>query len=307
MDVWSDIKATFKNGSVTTRLIYLNLGVFILLRISMAIFSLFNISVPLLNWLALPSDIQSLLLKPWTLISYMFLHYNFIHILFNMLWLYWFGKIFLNYFDEKKMLGLYFIGGIAGGLLYIAAYNIFPAFENIAASGILLGASASILAIVIAVATYAPNLALHLFPISAFTGPIKLKWIALVSVISYIIGINSTNAGGNIAHLGGALWGYLYMAQLKNGKDISAKFNEWLYSLKNIVQSVFTKKSKIHVSYKRNDTQHMTDRQYNKKKKEEQEHINYILDKIARSGYDSLTKKEKEALFTMGNNKGKPN
>jgi membrane associated rhomboid family serine protease len=307
MDIFSEIKNTFRQGSLTTRLIYVNLSVFLVLRILLVLFSLFNVDVPLVYWLALPSDVASVLMRPWTLFTYMFLHYNFIHILFNLLWLYWFGKIFLGYFDEKKMLGLYILGGFTGGILYIAAYNIFPAFETVTASGMLLGASASIISIVIATAVYAPNLSLHLFPISAFFGPIKIIWIAIASIIIYIIGIGGSNAGGNIAHLGGAIWGYLYIMQLKKGNDISAKFNFWVYHFFESAKKIFSKKNRMHVSYKRNETQRMTDLQYNKKKKAEQESINHVLDKIAKSGYDSLSKEEKEMLFRMGNRNGKPN
>ena len=304
MDIWGEIKQAFKQGSIITRLIYINIAVFLTVRIVMVLFTLFKVDFQLLEWLALPSSIGVLVTRPWTLITYMFLHYNFIHILFNLLWLYWFGKIFLMYFDEKKLLGTYFIGGLAGGILYIAAYNIFPAFENIAQSGILLGASASIIAIVVASAVYAPNYSMHLFPISALFGPIKIIWIAAVSVLIYFLGITGNNAGGNIAHMGGALWGFLYISQLKKGNDFMGKFNNWLFS----IESFFRKKSKMRVSYRRASTQKMTDWEYNKKKKAEKENINEILDKIGKSGYESLTKKEKEILFKMGNNRrGKPN
>lgn len=302
MDIWGEIKQTFKNGSIVTRLIYINLAVFLSLRIVLVIFSLFNIDALILPWLALPSSFGQLLTRPWTLLTYMFLHYDFIHILFNILWLYWFGKIFLSYFDEKKLLGIYLIGGFSGGLLYMLAYNIFPAFETVASVGLLLGASASIIAIVVATAVYAPNLSLHLFPISALIGPVKLAWIALFSIFIYFIGITGNNAGGNIAHLGGALWGFLYMMQLKKGSDITARFNEFAYHIDNF----FKRRNRLKVSYRRNPSQRNPDWEYNKKQKVEKENINEILDKIAKSGYDSLSKKEKEVLFKMGG-KGKPN
>lgn len=303
MDIWGEIKQTFKQGSMLTRIIYVNLAVFLLLRIVMVIFTLFNVEVPLIEWLALPSDLNVLITRPWTLVTYMFLHYSFLHILFNLLWLYWFGQIFLMYFDEKKLLGTYLLGGLAGGIVYILAYNIFPAFENITQSGMLLGASASIIAIVVACAVYSPNLTVNLLLISSIFGPIKIVWIAIASIVIYFIGITGTNAGGNLAHLGGALWGYLYMMQLKKGKDISAKFNQFVYNFKN----PFPRKQKMRVTYRNSSFQQMTDWEYNKKKKAEKENINVILDKIAKSGYDSLSAKEKEILFKMGNSKGKPN
>lgn len=303
MDIWSEIKQTFKKGSTITRLIYINLAVFLTVRIVMVFFALFKVDISLLEWLALPSDIATLATRPWTLITYMFLHYSFLHILFNMLWLYWFGKIFMMYFDEKKLLGLYVLGGIAGGVLYVMAYNIFPAFTEIAQSGMLLGASASIIAIVIASAIHAPNLTVNLMLISSIFGPIKIIWIAIASLLIYFIGITGTNAGGNIAHLGGALWGFIYMNQLKKGKDITARFNSFLYN----IGDVFHRKGKMRVTYRRNSTQTMSDWEYNKKKRTEKENINDILDKIAKSGYDSLSKTEKEVLFRMGNKNGKPN
>ncbi|MBN1926209.1 MAG: rhomboid family intramembrane serine protease [Prolixibacteraceae bacterium] len=300
MDIWGEIKNTFKHGSVVTRLIYLNLAVFLLIRLIYVFFFLFKKDPGLLEWLALPSDIGLLIYRPWTLVTYMFLHYDFIHILFNLLWLYWFGKMFLMYFDEKKLLGLYFLGGLAGGILYVAAYNLLPVFTE---SSILLGASASIIAIVIATAVYAPNYSINLFLISSIFGPIKLIWIAIISVIIYVLGITGSNAGGNIAHLGGAIWGFVYMLQLKKGKDLTSGFNKFLFNL----GEYFKPKKRMRVTHRGNSTQRMTDWEYNKKKNIEKESINDILDKIGKSGYDSLTKREKEILFKMGNRKGKPN
>lgn len=305
MDIWGEIKQTFKQGSVITRLIYINIAVFLLVRIAMVFLDLLKVEFSIIEWLALPSNIDTLLTRPWTLITYMFLHINVIHILFNLLWLYWFGKIFMNYFDEKKLLGTYFLGGITGGVLYILAYNVFPVFENIAQSGVLLGASASIIAIVVATAVYSPNYALQLFPISAFIGPVKIIWIAAITVLLSFIDMAGNNGGGNIAHIGGAIWGFLYIKQLKKGNDFMKRFNNWLFS----IEKLFQRKNKMRVSYRRESAQRMSDWDYNKKKKIEKENINEILDKIGKSGYDSLSKREKEILFRMGNKggNGKPN
>jgi membrane associated rhomboid family serine protease len=303
MDIWAEIKNTFKHGSVLTRLIYVNLAVFLVIRILYVFFYLFKVEVNLIGWLALPSDISQLAFRPWTLITYMFLHFDFLHILLNVLWLYWFGKIFLMYFDERKLMGIYLMGGILGGVLYILAYNLFPAFADIAQSGMLMGASASIIAIVVAAAVYVPNLSVNLLLISSIFGPIKIIWIALISLLIYFISITGSNAGGNIAHLGGALWGFIYMSQLKHGRDFMKGFNNLLFSLGGI----FKRKNKMRVTYRNNQTQRMTDWDYNKKKKTEKENINEILDKISKSGYDSLSKHEKEILFKMGNTKGKSN
>ena len=150
MDILNDIKASFREGSVITRLIYVNLAVFLTFRIIYVLLFLAGKQLPLIEWFELPSGFSRLIIQPWSLITYMFLHFDFIHILFNLLVLYWFGRIFLDYYDQRQLLGLYFIGGLSGGLFYIIAYNIFPAFQQVVASSFLLGASASIIAILVA-------------------------------------------------------------------------------------------------------------------------------------------------------------
>lgn len=289
MNVWNEIKMTFKHGSIITQLIYVNLAVFLVIRVIYVFFYMFNVDFDLLKWLALPSSLRELAYRPWTLFTYMFLHFNFLHILFNLLWLHWFGNIFLTYFDEKKLLGTYIMGGLLGGIAYVLAYNFIPAFT--ATSSILLGASASIIAIVVASALYAPNLQINILLISSLFGPIKIIWIALISVALYFIGISGSNAGGNIAHLGGALWGFVYMWQLKRGRDIIAPFNRFLSSFGSLFR-----RRKLKVTY-RNNVGSMSDWEYNARRKKEKEAMNEILDKIGKSGYESLTKREKEILF----------
>ncbi|MGQ8338150.1 rhomboid family intramembrane serine protease [Sunxiuqinia sp. A32] len=289
MSILDEIKESFRKGSVLTRLIYVNLGVFLFVRIANVFFFLLNQDFSLLNWLALPADIHALAAKPWTLITYMFLHFGFLHILFNLLWLYWLGKIFLFYFDERKLLGVYLLGGIFGGLFFLGAYNLFPAFTDVIAFSQLMGASASIIAIVIAVSVWAPNHTINLL----FIGPIKLKYVALISLFMYVIGISSSNAGGNLAHLGGAFWGLVYALQYRKGKDMSKGINKLIDSLAKL----FKPKQRIQVSYKNTNAD---DIEYNRKKNIQQEEINQVLEKISKSGYDSLTKEEKELLFKMG-------
>ncbi len=288
MNIADEIKESFRKGSVLTRLIYINIGVFLLVRIINVFFFLLNQEFSLLNWLALPADVHQLALKPWTLVTYMFLHFSFLHILFNILWLYWMGKIFLFYFDEKKLLGVYLLGGLAGGIFFLAAYNLFPAFSSSVVFSQLLGASASVLAIIAAVATYAPNHTINLM----FIGQVKMKYLALFSIILYVIGIASSNAGGNLAHLGGAAFGFLFALSYRRGNDIT----RWTTSGVNAFAKLFKPRQKIKVSYRgQND-----DMEYNRQKNLKQEEINRVLDKISKSGYDSLTKEEKELLFKMG-------
>ena len=287
MSIIDEIKKSFKSGSVLTKLIYVNLAVFLAVRIIGVFISLLQINTgfSLVTWLAVPADINNLIFKPWTVFTYMFLHQDFLHILFNMLWLYWFGQIFLTRFDNKKLLSVYIVGGLAGAALFILSFNVFPLFSQAVPVSIALGASASVMAIVIAISVYIPNHKIHLM----FFGPVALKYIAVFSIILDVLSIASSNAGGHIAHLGGALFGYLYISQLRKGKNITKGFDRFM----DKVFSFFKPREKFKVTYKRS----MTDYEYNQSKATKQANIDTILDKIAKSGYDSLSKKEKEILF----------
>ena len=292
MNLFDEIKESFKEGSALTRLIYINLAVFLLFRLSHVLFYLGGsgdfFQGWVLEWFALPANFESLASRPWTLLTYMFLHFDFLHILFNVLWLYWMGQIFLGYFSQAKLISIYILGGIAGGLFYVAGYNLFPAFSHMVADSRLLGASASVIAIVTALAVYAPNHTIHLM----FIGPVRMKYLALASVLLYIIGISSSNAGGNLAHLGGALWGVIYILQLRRGIDMG----KWISTLISGSKKLFAPKPKVKVSYKRPGDEI----EYNRQKNRDQLRMNEILEKISKSGYDALSKEEKEILFRMG-------
>ncbi len=294
--IWDGIKDSFKEGSNLTRLIYINFGVFLIVKIVGVLTFLFNLEtsqVPfLVYWLSVPAETSALLGRPWTVFTYMFLHEGFLHILMNMLWLFWFGRIFLSYLDQKKLLSIYLIGGLTGAATYIFAYNLFPVFESALFGSYALGASASVMAVVLATVIYVPNHVIHL----VFIGPVKIKYIALFFIVTDVLSIADGNAGGHLAHLGGAFYGWLFISQLRKGKDISSGFN----SLMNSFFGLF-KKRKMKVSYK--NTQKMDDKEYNKAKKQNQEHLDAILEKIAKSGYDSLSKEEKEILFKSSNQK----
>lgn len=288
MNLWQEIKESFREGSALTRLIYINLGVFLVIRLLNVVYFLSGAPFPFLDWLALPADFGQLASRPWTLITYMFLHFDFLHILFNLLWLFWMGQIFMGYFDQKKLVAVYLLGGITGGLFYVAGYNSFPVFNQIVSDSRLLGASASVIAIVTALAFHAPNHSLNLM----FIGPVKMKYIALFSVVMYVIGISSSNAGGNLAHIGGAFFGMIYILQLKRGIDSG----RWLTSLFEGIRKRVAARPKVKVSY-RNTSDEI---EYNRLKNQEKERMNEILEKISKSGYDSLSKDEKEILFRMG-------
>jgi len=286
MTIFDEIKESFKEGSALTRLIYINLGIFILIRLLNVFYFLAGEQLLFLDWLALPADFSLLANRPWTLISYMFLHFDFLHILFNLLWLYWMGQIFIDYFDERKLISVYLFGGLCGGLFYVFGYNSFPVFSQMVVDSRLLGASASVIAIATALAVHAPNHALNLM----FIGPVKMKYIVLFSVIMYVIGISSTNAGGNLAHIGGAVWGVIYILQLRRGIDPG----KWLAQL--FKNKSFSRRSKVKVSFRKP----ANDIEYNRIKNQDQARMNEILEKISKSGYDSLSKEEKEILFRMG-------
>ena len=288
MNIYDEIKESFKEGSALTRLIYINLGLFLLIRMANVFYFLAGTPFPFLDWLALPADFGTLASRPWTLITYMFLHFDFLHILFNLLWLFWMGRIFLGYFDQGKLITIYLLGGITGGLFYVGGYNLFPVFSRIVVDSRLLGASASVIAIVTALAMHAPNHTLHLL----FIGPVKMKYIALFSVLMYVIGISSTNAGGNLAHLGGAFWGVVYVLQLRRGIDPGKGINLLLSGLKK----PFAPKMNVKVTYRKP----VDDFEYNQLKNQDKTRMDEILEKISKSGYDSLSKEEKEILFRMG-------
>lgn len=288
MNVFDEIKESFRQGSALTRLIYINLGLFLLIRLTNVLYFLAGKEFPFLDWLALPADFGLLASRPWTLITYMFLHFDFLHILFNLLWLFWMGQIFLGYFNQAKLVTIYLLGGITGGLFYVTGYNSFPIFAQIVTDSRLLGASASVIAILTALAVYVPNHTIHLM----FIGPVRMKYIALFSVLMYVIGISSSNAGGNLAHLGGACWGVLSILLLRRGIDPSVGLGKMFAGVKN----PFAPKSKVKVSYRKP----VDDIEYNRMKNQDRARMNEILDKISKSGYDSLSKEEKEILFRMG-------
>jgi len=292
MGISDQIKDTFRQGSNLIKLVYINAAVFLFIKIFQVLAFLFGFSgvtEVALQWLAVPADLGTLITRPWTLFTYMFLHEGFLHILFNLLWLYVFGRIFLMYLSQKRLVSVYLVGGLSGAVLYILAFNIFPAFQQMVPLSIALGASASVMAIVLAISVYVPNFSINLLLI----GNVKLKYIAIFVVVLDILSIPSSNSGGHIAHLGGALFGYLYIAQLRKGRNITRSFDRVMDNL----FAMFKPRPKFRVTHKRP----MNDVEYNKWKVRHQEQIDHILEKIAKNGYESLTKEEKEILFKQGN------
>lgn len=284
--IFTNLKRTFQSGNILAKLIYINVGVFVLIRLAGIVLLLFNLpGAPFLPYLQFPSSPELFLFRPWTIITYMFTHFDFLHILFNMLWLYWFGGLFLSFFSERQLGGLYVLGGVAGALLFMLAYNIFPYFREMAPYSLLMGASASVMAVVFAVSFYKKDLEIGLF----LVGRIRLIYLALFTFLIDLLAITSNNAGGHIAHIGGALFGIWFAARIKQGKDLTAPVNraiDWVVNLGK-------RKPKMKVTYRRQET----DYEYNARKQREGADLDAILDKLKRSGYESLTAEEKKRLF----------
>ena len=295
-----NLREVFLGRNALSRLLLINIVVFIFISIARLIIFLFhadptwdeaNTVSRIAYWLSVPASPHELLLRPWTVLTYMFLHENLLHIFFNMLVLYFGGRIFSEYLGGKKLTVTYLIGGLAGAVLYIAAFNIFPVFSDVVEHSVALGASASVLAILVAIATFIPNYTVSLL----FLGRIKLKYIAIIFVAIDILSIEKSNPGGHLAHLGGAIWGFAYILMLKKGVDVAKIFPPIGRFFKNL----FKRRPKMRVSYSKKP---LTDDEYNTLKAERQKKTDAILDKIARSGYESLTKEEKELLFKASKN-----
>jgi membrane associated rhomboid family serine protease len=225
----------------------------------------------------MPSNLQLLIIRPWTVLTYMFLHWEFMHLIPNMLGIFWFGKILQEYLGRKKLLAIYLFGGLAGALLLIIAGNTLPLLEN----SVMLGASASAMAIIMATSTLLPDYEMSLLLI----GPVKIKWIALAIFLLDLININMSNVGGHIAHIGGILMGFVFIILLRRGYDLS----KWVpgFSGSSAVRRSTIRSSKG------------SDATYLKSKADKQERLDEILDKINRSGYGSLSQAERDFLFKI--------
>ena len=281
-----DIKNYFNNNLVLYRLVFINILVFIGVNFVDLFGFLFGLNFSLDKlmrlFFGLEAGVGNFIWKPWTIITYMFLHDDIFHILFNMLFLTWTGKLFSEYLGQQKLTATYFLGGIAGGLFYIIAYQIFPAFAN-HNQAILIGASAGVLAVFFAVATLLPTYTTQLL----FIGNIKLKFLAIIMFLLYAFSIPGGNAGGHIAHIGGALFGFVSIKFLRSGTDITKWFTK-LFSFKS------RSRKNMKVVYRSNEN---ADEIYLNKQRMTQENLDRILDKINRSGFDSLTADEKEFLY----------
>lgn len=283
-----DISYKLKRLNPLELIIVINIVVYI---IGFVLTQIFKINDSL-NWLKLPSDFFEFLYKPWTIITYGFTHYGFFHILFNLLVLYYVSRIILNLFKPKMALSIYFLGIIFGGLSFLLVYNVFPPSVLNYVSG-LVGASAGVRALVIFICAYMPQMEVRL----AFWN-VKLLYIGIALVIIDVLGLWSTNQGGSVAHLGGSLLGYIYAVQLAKGNDIGTGFQRFMDWIANLFKA--KKRSPLKTVYKgkSNTVAGHNKKEFNEFNKQKQ--IDIILDKIGKSGYESLTKEEKEFLFKVG-------
>ena len=290
-NIITDLKNDFRKGSISQQFIYINCGIFVVTSLVTIMGVLFNVDkYPWMEWLELPTWLPQFIKQPWSLVTYMFLHAGILHLLFNMLWLYSFGQLFLMFFSARHFRGLYFLGGFCGGVLYMLAYNVFPYFSSYLYGSYLLGASASVIAIVIATAIREPEFRVSLL----FFGQVRLKYLALIMIITDLLFVTSNNAGGHIAHLGGALAGWWFAAGLRKGTDVTKWINQaidWLLGGWKVKRAPKKPKMKVHYGGRANDYE------YNARKKEQDEEVDRILDKLKKSGYGSLTTEEKKRLF----------
>lgn len=284
-----DIKRNYLQSSMLMRIIYINIAVCLLLNLAAIIAVLFNDDGQALAALVkMPSDPHLLLRRPWTLVTYMFAHYNLLHILFNMLWLYWLGRIFMEYFSAKHLTGLYLLGGWGGAALYLLAYNTLPYFSG--HYGFLLGASASVIAVVVATAVYSPDYKVGLL----FLGEVSIKWIALVTVAIALFSLDSGNPGDSIAHIGGAIVGALFAWSIKHGKDITRPLNALIDGFVGLFNGRSFKRFRLPHRDKAKTAQPKAQQRAEEVSEKE---LDNILKKIKDAGYDALTDAERGKLF----------
>jgi membrane associated rhomboid family serine protease len=278
---------------VITKLLLINILVFVVQSIILLFFTLGNKQEIFINFLQhfyFPENLKLFITRPWTLFTYQFLHspLGIFHILFNMLYLYFFGRILIDFLNSRNIFPLYITGGIAGALVFMITYNLAPVFQT--TDGILVGASASVLALVVAVATLVPDFTVFLI----FFGPVKLKYIAFAAILIDVVSISAgSNAGGHLSHLGGALTGFLFIKSYQKGYN----WFGWYFTLEDKIKNLRNKNPKV--AY--------VNTEYKKTKStipdEKQKKLDAILDKISKGGYDSLSAAEKEFLFTVSKEK----
>ena len=286
MNLLDNLRYRISNFSIAEKIILFNVLCFVIPMLFNTIFFLLKIPTgAYMNWIQLSPKFETFITRPWTLISYSFIHSSFFHLLWNMLLLFYAGRLLLNLFSDKIFINIYFLGVVAGGLIFVLSYALFPVFKGTYPP--MIGASAGVMAVFIFICTYNPDR-----EIRALFFNVKLKYLGFVFFFLDVIQIPYGNAGGHLAHIGGALLGYLYARQLANGRDIGFGFERvWEYLfLKNPLKTVYRSPKK------------KPPNNFNKNSSDRQKKIDTILDKISKSGYDSLSKEDKDFLFEAGKN-----
>lgn len=288
------IRDRYRFSTMLMKIIFVNIAVFVAVRLGAIIgfFCGMTDPAPILGWLEMPSDPSALLRRPWTVVTYMFTQYDVLHILFNMLWLYCFGVIFLSLSTGRRMLALYVYGGLAGAFFYLLAYNLLPVFHGV--DGVLIGSSGAVIAVVTATAIMAPDYKMYLL----FLGGVSLKWVAVVTIGLDLIGVTGANAGGHIAHLGGAVAGAVYAVALRRGTDITAPFCRVADALANSCNAARRPRRPSFRPYRR-DASVRHEKHPRTGSAADQAELDAILDKIKKSGYTSLTPQERKRLFDV--------
>lgn len=309
-----DIKTRWATGGMVVRLVLVNVAVFLLLA-TLGLLETLGVPVPNAGGafgLATTSDGALLLRRPWSIVTHMFVHLGVWHLVMNLLVLWWMGGMFRGYFGDRRTLSTYLMGGLSGWLVYFLLTNLVPGFGS---GGFALGASAAVMALMVATAVYLPDHVIRLF----LLGPVKLKWVALAYVLlDYVALSRGANVGGHLGHLGGAAYGLLYMQGMKSGRDLGAPLERlldvlvtWFSRGGNGPKSKGGRRRKkkkgpgLHTVHRSVDKvgrtrRAQTDEEFNAEKKARQERIDRILDKISKVGYDQLTKEEKVFLFRHG-------
>lgn len=298
-----DFRSEFnKPNNTLVQLILVNVVVFLVLllaKVGLAMTQHDSYYALMVDQLTIPPSINAFLHRPWTLITYFFTHQDVFHILFNMLYLYWFGRLIDEYLGNRRLVGLYILGGLAGGLLFLFMYNLVPFYRENAGLP-MLGASAAAFGVAVGAATLLPNYTFHLL----FFGPVKIKYIVFFFIVLSIAQSIGPNAGGNLAHLGGAALGFLYIKFLQNGTDIGRP----IYWLMDGWHNITNPRPPVKVSYRQRSTT-STSQSNNASyvsplsssassiSMPDQDEVDAILDKISKSGYESLTREEKQKLF----------
>ena len=293
--MFENLYKKYRGSDVVGKFIFVNVALYVLL-LFIGVFSvLFNagsLSADVLSFVELPASLGELALRPWTVFTYMFIHAGLWHILWNMFALYFFGKIFLNFYSVRHFVGIYILGGLFGALFFVLAYNLFPYFGPYLPFSRLVGASAAVLAVVVAAAVRSPQYRINLM----FVGSVKLSTFALVVVAMSFLMLSGGNAGGNFAHLGGAFAGWLVADMLNKGRDLTQVVNgpiDWVSSL--IVRLRTPRKKKTKFTYTRGGRS--VDYEYNARKKADEAEVDRILEKVKKGGYASLSEEEKKRLF----------